>query len=317
MKQKIYILGLVTCLVTFAGAIAKVNHWPGAAVLLVMGTGCLLLLFIPSALLDHYKAQEPRRNSALYIVTWLTCFVVFTGMLFKINHWPHAGLFLLIALPFPYVVFLPLFLRVTAKNKNFNIYNLVFVLSLLAFNSVFSGLLSLNVSKSRIDDSYNLSLSYNNLQKACRKLPEMKPESAVGAKINEAITIIDQYKQMILKSEGISLEQWSTKPGNLTMSDVGAGAGKILYKASGPAFGKKLEDALRDLITEIGNTKGYDELYKNAALIFGYTSPEGGKSTWVRRVFIDINLPWSMIYLDGLQTNLYLIKASLHPVQGE
>ncbi len=315
MKQKIYILGLFTCLITFAGAIVKVNHWPGAAILLGTGTGCLLLLFIPSALRDHYKAQDPGRNLSLYIVTWLTCFVVFTGMLFKINHWPHAGLFLLIALPFPYVVFLPVFLRVTSKTKNFNIYNLVIVLSLLAFNSVFSGLLSLNVSKARIEDSYNLSLDYNNLQKACKNLPDLRPESAVGMKINEVIATIDEYKAIILKSEGISLEQWSTKPGNLSSPDIGAGAGIILNKRSGPAFGERLENELKDLIREIDNTRGYESLSKNVALICGYTYPENNESTWVSGVFIDKTLPWSLIYLDGLQTNLYLIKASLPPAK--
>jgi len=156
MKQKIYTLGLVIVMVTFTGTILKVNHWPGAAILIAAGLGALVILFVPAALLNHYRAKGSADNVLLYIVTGLTCAVLFTGMLFKINHWPHAGVFLLIGLPFPYIVFLPVFLWVTSKNKNFNIYNLVIVLSLLAFNSVFSGLLALSVSKERIDDSYDM-----------------------------------------------------------------------------------------------------------------------------------------------------------------
>jgi hypothetical protein len=132
MKQKLYILGVITAMITSAGAIFKVNHWPAAAILLIAGTLILVLLFLPAALINNYKATGNSQNKVLYIVTYITCFVVFIAMLFKIMHWPYAGVGLLIALPFPYVVFLPIFLLVTSKNKSFNIYNTVFVLLLLA-----------------------------------------------------------------------------------------------------------------------------------------------------------------------------------------
>ncbi len=134
--------------------------------MITAGTLILVLIFFPAALINNYKAEGNNQNRLLYIVTYITCFVVFIGMLFKIMHWPYAGIALLIALPFPYIVFLPVFLIVTSKNKNFNIYNTVFVLLLLALNSVFSGLLSLNVSKETIDDSYNISRNYNKVE--CR-----------------------------------------------------------------------------------------------------------------------------------------------------
>ncbi len=166
MKQKIYILGVIAAMIISTGLIFKVNHWPGAAILIITGTLILVLLFFPAALINNYKAEGNSQNKLLYIVTFITCFVVFTAMLFKIMHWPHAGVALLIALPFPYIVFLPVFLTVTSKNKNFNIYNTVFVLLLLALNSVFSALLSLNVSRNTIVDSFNISRNYNNIETA-------------------------------------------------------------------------------------------------------------------------------------------------------
>ena len=147
MKQKIYILGVITTLIVFIGAIFKVNHMPGAGVMLTLGLLTMVFIFLPAALINHYKSEESNHNLLLYIVTYLTCFVIFISMLFKIQHWPFAGVMFTIALPFPYVIFLPVFLIVTAKNKNFNIYNTVFVLLLLALNSVFSALLALNVQK--------------------------------------------------------------------------------------------------------------------------------------------------------------------------
>src|SRR5665647_279943 len=123
MKQKIYILGVITAIIICTGIILKVNHWPAAGILITAGTMILVLIFIPVALINNYKTEGNTQNRLLYIVTYITCFVVFTGMLYKIQHWPHAGVALLIALPFPYIVFLPVFLTVTSKNKNFNIYN--------------------------------------------------------------------------------------------------------------------------------------------------------------------------------------------------
>ena len=37
MKQKIYIVGLVTTLLVFIGTIFKVNHFPGAGIMLTLG----------------------------------------------------------------------------------------------------------------------------------------------------------------------------------------------------------------------------------------------------------------------------------------
>ena len=171
MKQKIYFLGLAAAMIMSIGAIFKVNHWPAASIMMTTGTLILVLLFLPAALINTYKAEGNKQNKMLYIVTWITCFVVFIAMLFKIQHWPFAGIGLLIALPFPYIVFLPVFLAVTSKNKNFNIYNTVFVLLLLALNSVFSALLSLNVSKDTIVDSYNISRNYCQVDAAMADLP--------------------------------------------------------------------------------------------------------------------------------------------------
>src|SRR5674476_974690 len=131
MKQKIYILGVITAIIISTGLIFKVEHWPTSQILITAGTMILVLIFIPVALINNYKAEGNTQNRLLYIVTYITCFVVFTAMLFKIQHWPLAGTLLTIALPFPYIVFLPVFLTVTSKNKNFNIYNTVFVLLLL------------------------------------------------------------------------------------------------------------------------------------------------------------------------------------------
>jgi hypothetical protein len=315
MKQKIYILGIITTLIIFTGATLKVNHWPGAGILLTLGLGTLVLVFLPLAIINNYKADRIKANRSLYIVTYITCFVVFTAMLFKIQHWPYAGIFLTIALPFPYLVFLPVFLSVTSKNKNFNIYNVVFILSLLALNSVFSALLALNVSKSRVEDSYRLSRNYNQIEKAIGQLPEVNSKSTVSVRIDEVIKIVNDYQDIILKEEGTSREQWETNAGNLNRPEAPAAAGQALEAAGESPAGIKLETALKNLVTVMENTKGYEGLAKSAPEIFRFNNLGEVNSDFTYRNFIDINLAWSLTYLDGLEANLLLIKACSQTVR--
>ena len=311
MKQKIYFMGLVAALLMSTGAIFKVNHWPAASIMMTVGTIILVLLFLPAALINHYRAEGNKQNRALYIVTWITCFVVFTGMLFKIQHWPNAGYILLIALPFPYVVFLPVFLLVTSRNRNFNIYNTVFVLLLLALNSVFSALLALNVSKETVNDSYHISRNYSRMESALQDLNKTSGTSAINLKIDEIIKITDEYKDMILKHEGISREEWEKTPGNLRIPENQNTAAGILENNDEKPAGIRLHKSISELVTLMSETKGYEETARDLPVILGLDGEnEDDPASAFRFRNIIIPLSWSLIYLDGLQADLLMIKVA-------
>jgi len=309
MKQKIYIFGVVTAIIIFTGTLFKLNHWPGAGYLLIIGIASLVLGFIPLALRDHYKASGTRQNLLLHIVTWLTCFVVFTSMLFKIQHWPYAHILLTIAIPFPYVVFLPVFISTTAKNKNFNIYNTVFVLMLLAASSVLSALLALNVSAERIRDSYNLSRQYNQVGKVLNQLPAIDSESRIVLKIDGVLKVADDYKNLILKFEGISPGQYNYA-GDLLRPDLRGAALQGLSSTGNAKLAEKLDNSLKDLLKEIENTPGCDDLAKAIPLILDLNPQDEGEPLLIWSNITN-TLSWTLIYLDGLETNLKMIKATV------
>lgn len=160
MKQKIYWIGILSFIITILGTLFKMLHYPGAGWMMTIGFFGLIVIFFPLSLINSYRKIGNNTYKPLYIVTYLTFFVLFTGMLFKIMHWPGAGIWLLIGLPFPFVVFLPVFLVVTSKVKNYSIYNTVIVLLLLTFMSVFNALLALGVAKSSLNDSAYLASQY-------------------------------------------------------------------------------------------------------------------------------------------------------------
>ena len=304
-----YILGIVTVLIIFAGTVFKVNHWPLAGFMIIIGLLTLVLVFLPIALIDHYKAMGTRENLLLHIVTWLTCFVVFTGILFKIMHWPFANTILTVALIFPYVVFLPVFLVTKSKDKNFNIYNTVFVLLLLATNSVLSALLSLNVSAERINDSYNLSRQYIQVGKVLDQLPANDSKSRIVLKIDEILKVADEYKSLILKFEGMTPEQYNYA-GDLLRPDLRGAAIQALSTTGNAKLGEKLDNSLKELIKEIENTPGCNELTKAIPVILDL-NPQNEDEPLLIWHNITNTLSWTLIYLEGLETNLKMIKTTL------
>jgi hypothetical protein len=309
MRQKIYILGLLTVAVTMAGTIFKINHWPGAAIMLISGLLSMAFLFMPAALISHYRSCNGSGNRLLHIVTGITAMALFTGMLFKILHWPLAGYMLMFVLPLPYIVFLPVFLYNTSRDKNYNVYNLVFVLCLLAFHSVFIQLLSLNVTKERIDDSYNLVRNYIKVGEALRQLGDNRGVEPFGVNMDETCRIADEYKALILKEEGISMADWNHNPGNLLRPDRGAAGGFILEKAEGQPVGARLESAFIRLLGEMEGA-GCPDLRNITLNILECKNPASQEPEWVYRNFIDSNLPWSLLYLDEVQTNLRYLYLS-------
>jgi len=305
MRQKLYIFGIVTTMVVIAGTIFKINHWPGAGQLLILGIGTLVLFFLPLALRNHYNAEKNKQTLLLHIVTWLTCFIVFTSMLFKIQHWPFAGILMTISLPFPYLVFLPVFLITTSKNKNFSIYNTVFVLFLLAVSSVFSALLGLNVSRERINDSYNLSRHYNIVeQKLNITGDEVRPP--LSEKIDAVLNLVDEYRDLILRSENIDIEVWETNPETLLRPD----SQKAILSATGNAkLMQDIERSFRDLIQEARNSRQYRDLADALPAILDLQVDES--LPVLKYQNLTNTLSWTLINLDGIETNLKLIRATL------
>lgn len=312
MKQKIYLLGLITIAIIVIGALFKVSHWPGAAHLIILGIVLLVFFFLPLALRNHYMTAGNRENRVLYIVTWLTCLVVFGGMLYKTMHWPGAGKILMVALPFPYVVFLPVFLAVTSKDKNFSIHNTVSVLFLLTGISVFSALLALNVSKERIDDSMQLSRTYNRMEAVLDRIPPPADSDPLVRKIDELLGLVDEYQSLILSSRDITEESWNNDTWSLRRPEAAdLGSPALLTGGKDPSPDLRLQTALESLLNDLESIPGYESLATAGYPIFDFTKSADDPDGWTMGKFFASPGVWSLTYLDGLETNLKLLKAGV------
>ena len=308
MKQKLYILGLINALVIFAGTVFKVTHLPGAGILLTSGLIFLSIIYLPLALVNAYRAPDNRKNAILYIVTGITCLIVFISMLFKIMHWPYAGLLLTIAMPFPYIVFLPVFITVTSKNKQFSIINTAFVLLLLALNSVFSGLLALNTSKSIIYESYRISDNYNKIANILDKITVSGSRSAINSEINHLLPVIDHYQASILQAEGLTIAQWREDPASLRYP-LEMGVSPEILKEPGDSFpGQGFAEGLRTLDRLLKEKAGTGRTVNFIPGIFYFQEPGKPGPDWIRSTFGGNRIVWIMISLDQLRINLLMMR---------
>jgi hypothetical protein len=147
------------------------------------------------------------------------------------------------------------------------------------------------------------------------QLPIVVNESAVNEKIDEIIKITNDYQDLILKHEGMTREEWGKNPGNLLRAESPNIAAAVLADNGEMPAGIKLEKALNELLALMKQTKGYEETAKALPEIIGLGEEKGEDQAWefsFRNIII--NLSWALTYLDGLEANLNMIKASVPAV---
>ncbi|MEA3461144.1 MAG: hypothetical protein U9R49_04630 [Bacteroidota bacterium] len=157
MKKFMYILGTIAPSLLIIGAFFKLQHWPGASVLIVLGSFLLGAVYLPvfsMVSIRDTRNKEKQVNKTLYVAGTITGFIFITGVLFKIMHWPGANVALTASVILVVAVFIPVLVSHAIKDKenqmqNFSI--LIFVLSFMAVNiMVFALKVSKNVLTSMV-----------------------------------------------------------------------------------------------------------------------------------------------------------------------
>jgi len=311
MKQKIYILGLISAIILVAGAMFKVNHWPAAGILLTIGTFLLVFLFLPAALTNHFRVHGNPQNRLLYIVTYVTCLLVFTAMNFKIMHWPYAGYIMMVAIPFPFVVFLPVWLYVTSKIKNFDINNTIFVLFLLALQAVFSALLSLNVTREKINNSLEFSKNLYSLNYIIEKNGSSIDKSALNLSADDVIKNIEECRRLLFNRAGITREELQNGTSNDIYFDSRNIALQLLLLPEDHSPAAKLEKSVRKYVNEIEKIPGCRELAKQAGNLFFLNEVTEENPSWPELMFAEDYLSWVIVNLDAMENVVRVIQTGV------
>lgn len=138
--------------VTFmAGVLFKLMHWPGAALLLFAGWTIILGIFLPILLLVKLKEAETRREKNIYILGAISLIIFELSTMFKMFHWPGAGILMLLGGFLLIAVFLPLFASLKFKNNSMSIAQFVFLITTSLYAVVLTFLLAMNVTDVILD----------------------------------------------------------------------------------------------------------------------------------------------------------------------
>jgi hypothetical protein len=141
MKTTMKISGVAGTVMFGFAALFKIQHWPGAAIMMTLGALTLILIFLPSALTVLWKETHNTKRLFLFISAFLTGAFFIAGTLFKINHWPGAGYILILGTFSGILLFIPALLLNRLNDQENKVKRPVYILGAAGFVLYIAGML--------------------------------------------------------------------------------------------------------------------------------------------------------------------------------
>jgi hypothetical protein len=163
----LFISAFITAMLFIIGVASKVQHWPLAALILMVASLSGIFAFIPALLASKLKDQENSSKKIVYILGAAGLILYTLALLCKIQHWPGASLFMVSGMVIIFLVVFPWYTLITWKeDKNVSAKFILMVAGSMAL--VLPGVL-LNLSLQR-----NYDTGYFSHQKEQQALFEYK-----------------------------------------------------------------------------------------------------------------------------------------------
>lgn len=143
MSKTVNYLGMISLALVLVATILKVNHLPGAAIALILGLGSISIIFLPVAYVQLLTNTSDNLLKWVYHAAFISFFIDFVGMIFKVLHWPGASILMTIGVPLPFVLFLPLYMRYHNKRQLKTDSAFFSVVLFMIYLGVFSSLLAI------------------------------------------------------------------------------------------------------------------------------------------------------------------------------
>lgn len=139
--------GLISSVIFLIGILFKVQHWPGAGILILVGMVLVALVFLPSLVFSKISDDKGEGKRTAYLIGLLAGVVYIAGFLFKLMHWPGAGIVILPGLILSAAIFLPAFSYAHFKNELYVKGRFIFLIVTIIMAVLSISFMSLNVSK--------------------------------------------------------------------------------------------------------------------------------------------------------------------------
>ncbi len=150
MKKFMYILGIIAPAMLITGTVFKTQHWFGAGILLTLSLFMLGAIYLPVFVM--VKIRDTRKegkkvNMPMYIAGLIAGIIFIAGAMFKIQHWPGAGVMIMLSGIVTVLIFIPILVIQAVKDKENQVQNFTLLIFVLCFVAITFMMYALRVSK--------------------------------------------------------------------------------------------------------------------------------------------------------------------------
>jgi len=120
MKKAIGILGILTSSIILIGVVFKLQYWPGAAMMLVVGLALTGIIVLPTMALIGFSKTNSLQSNISYLAGYTAAVLACLCALFVLRQWPGGRMLGVIAMVVMCLVFMPLYIIKsyrTSENK--------------------------------------------------------------------------------------------------------------------------------------------------------------------------------------------------------
>ena len=214
-----------------SGIVAKIQHWPGAGIILSLAAISGILLFAPALFLSKLTNKEYMSKIPVYILGTLGMMDYMIGMLFKIQHWPMASTIMATGMVILCFFTFPIFTWITWKEENHISSRFIYMVIGFILIIIPGTMISLNLENSYQNNYYR----YNSQQTAMNNylfknnriimssLDSLSYHKAelIDEKTRAVMTIISNIEEkMVLEPEGTS-DKSAVKPKLIYATEAG------------------------------------------------------------------------------------------------
>lgn len=147
MKKILIVSGVVSMLAFSSGAFLKLFHFPGAAVLLLLGFLSFSFVFLPLLFIMKNREIGARRDKVILALGVLTGIFYCVSMLMQLMHWPGARVIWVLTLCLLTFIFIPVYFVTGIRKPETRMNTMVSSVMLVAVAGIQIALTSIRFKK--------------------------------------------------------------------------------------------------------------------------------------------------------------------------
>ena len=187
MRRTMHITGITSATLLLLGSFFKIQHWPGASLMYVLGAAGLCLLFMPLFLAVRIKEKPGKLSTISNVIGILGAIALCAGILFKIMHWPWASTLMNVGGGLLLFIFLPIYIYNGFKTNTLKTNTIVPLIVAVAGFSLMFSLVRLNSSQAVRSSMLNIQYNINKDIESCMSTNNtLASEISADKKMQEA-----------------------------------------------------------------------------------------------------------------------------------